>query len=192
MSQQNDLSGLRVAVLATEGFEQAELVEPVKFLKNEGAKTTIVSPKTGSIQGFVHHDKGDTVAVDLALGSADPKDFDALLMPGGALNADQLRALPEAVAFAESFFDAGKPVAAICHAAWTLVESGVLKGRTLTSWPSIQTDLKNAGATWVDREVNVDGKFVTSRKPDDIPAFNEQIRTVFGAAKKPEPAGSRA
>jgi protease I len=192
MRNQNDLSGLRVAVLATEGFEQAELVEPVKFLKNEGATTTIVSPEAGSIQGFVHHDKGDAVGVDLPLGSADPKDFDALLMPGGALNADQLRAVPAAVAFAKAFFDAGKPVAAICHAGWTLVESSVLKGRTMTSWPAIQTDLKNAGATWVDREVNVDGNFVTSRKPDDIPAFNEQIRIVFGAARKREPAGARA
>ncbi len=192
MAQQNDLSGLRVAVLATEGFEQAELVEPVKFLKNEGATTTIVSPEPGSIQGFVHHDKGESVAVDRTLGSADPKDFDALLMPGGALNADQLRAVPEAVEFAKAFFDAGKPVAAICHAGWTLVESGVLKGRTMTSWPAIKTDLKNAGATWVDREVNVDGNFVTSRKPDDIPAFNEQIRTIFSAAKQREPAASRA
>jgi protease I len=184
MKQNNDLSGLRVAVLATEGFEQAELLEPVKALKAAGATTTVVSPERGRIQGFVHHDKGESVAVDRDLASARPDEFDALLMPGGALNADQLRTVPEAVSFAKSFFDESKPVAAICHAGWTLVESGVVQGRTMTSWPSIKTDIENAGGTWVDREVNVDGRFVTSRKPDDIPAFNEKMIAVFSEARK--------
>ena len=190
MAQSHDLSNVRVAVLAAEGFEQAELLEPVQALKAAGAQVSVVSPQAGSIQGFVHHDKGQTVGVDVTLDVAKPADFDALLMPGGALNADQLRALPEAVAFAKAFFNDGKPVAAICHAAWTLIESGALKGRTLTSWPSIQTDIKNAGGTWVDEEVHVDGQFVTSRKPDDIPAFNEKMLAVFASAKTKSPAFS--
>jgi protease I len=190
MAHSKDLKDVRVAVLATEGFEQAELVEPVKALENAGATVTIVAPKSGKIQGFVHHDKGDKVKVDLTLDDAKPNDYDALLMPGGALNADQLRAIPKAVAFAKSFFDADKPVAAICHAFWTLIESGAVEGRTMTSWPSIQTDIKNAGGTWVDKEVNVDGRFISSRKPDDIPAFNEQILAIFAEAKR-TPALSR-
>jgi protease I len=190
MAHSKDLKDLRVAVLATEGFEQAELVEPVKALEHAGATVTIVAPQGGKIQGFVHHDKGDKVKVDLTLADAKPDDFDAILMPGGALNADQLRAIPEAVAFAKSFFDANKPVAAICHAFWTLIESGAVDGRTMTSWPSIQTDIKNAGGTWVDKEVNVDGNFISSRKPDDIPAFNEQILKIFAGAKR-TPALSR-
>jgi protease I len=190
MAHSKDLKDVRVAVLATEGFEQAELVEPVKALEHAGATVTIVAPQGGKIQGFVHHDKGDKVKVDLTLADAKPDDFDAILMPGGALNADQLRAIPEAVAFAKSFFDADKPVAAICHAFWTLIESGVVEGRTMTSWPSIQTDIKNAGGTWVDTEVNVDGNFISSRKPDDIPAFNEQILAIFAGAKR-TPALSR-
>jgi protease I len=181
MAQTRELEGLRVAVLATEGFEQAELLEPVKALKAAGATTTVVSPEKGTIQGFVHHDKGETVEVDRELALAKPGDFDALLMPGGALNADQLRTVPAAVAFAKAFFDENKPVAAICHAAWTLVESGAVRGRTLTSWPSIKTDIENAGGKWVNKDVNVDGSFVTSRKPDDIPAFNEQMISVFGS-----------
>jgi protease I len=190
MAHSKDLKDVRVAVLATEGFEQAELVEPVKALEDAGATVTIVAPKSGKIQGFVHHDTGEQVKVDLTLDDAKPSDYDALLMPGGALNADQLRAIPKAVAFAKSFFDADKPVAAICHAFWTLIESGAVKGRTMTSWPSIQTDIKNAGGTWVDKEVNVDGRFISSRKPDDIPAFNEQILTIFADAKR-TPALSR-
>ncbi len=184
MSNSNQLSGLRVAVLATEGFEQDELFKPAEALRAAGATVTIVAPQEGELQGFVHHDRGKSVAVDLVLDRAEPDAFDALLLPGGALNADQLRAVPKAVAFAKSFFDAGKPVGAICHAGWTLVESGVVQGRTMTSWPSIKTDIENAGGTWVDREVNVDGRFVTSRKPDDIPAFNEKMIAVFSEARK--------
>jgi protease I len=183
MSNSNELSGLRVAVLATEGFEQDELFKPAEALRAAGAIVTIVAPQDGELQGFVHHDRGKSVAVDLVLDRAEPDAFDALLMPGGALNADQLRAVPKAVAFAKSFFDAGKPVGAICHAGWTLVESGAVKGRTMTSWPSIATDLENAGATWVDEEVVVDANFVTSRKPDDIPAFNRELITLFAKAK---------
>jgi protease I len=183
MSTSQQLGGFRVAVLATEGFEQAELEQPVDALVSAGADVSIVSPQSGTILGFNHHDKGRSVDVDVELAAADPAEFDGLLMPGGALNADQLRAVPEAVAFAKSFFDAGKPVGAICHAGWTLVEAGVLRGRKLTSWPSIHTDLENAGASWVDAEVTVDGNLVTSRKPDDIPAFNRELLKVFANAR---------
>jgi protease I len=165
------LRGKKIAILATDGFEQSELLEPKKAFARAGAETVVVSPKSGTIQGFKHHDKGDTVEVDLTLDKADPNAFDGLLLPGGALNPDALRAIPEAVEFVKSFATSGKPIAAICHGPWTLVEADVVRGRTLTSWPSIKTDLKNAGANWIDREVVVDNGLVTSRKPDDIPAF---------------------
>ena len=173
MTQQ--LSNKKVAILATDGVEQVELNKPKHALEQAGAQTHVVSPKSGSIQGFNHHDKGDQIQVDVPLDSANPNDYDALVLPGGALNPDQLRTNPKAVQFVKSFFEAGKPFAAICHAPWTLIEAGVVKGRTLTSWPSLQTDLRNAGATWVDQEVVVDKGLVTSRKPDDIPAFNNKI-----------------
>jgi protease I len=169
------LDGKKVAILVADGFEQVEMTKPREALEMEGARTVLVSPKKDKVQGFNHFDKGDSFPVDMALDKARPEDFDALVLPGGAHNPDILRTEPKAVEFASSFFEAGKPVAAICHGPWLLVEAGVVKGRTLTSWPSIQTDIKNAGGTWVDKEVVVDQGLVSSRKPDDIPAFNAKM-----------------
>jgi len=165
----------RVAILATDGFEQAELEEPLKALRKAGATVSIVSPKSGKIQGMRHADKGDTFNVDLPLDEAHEEDFDALVLPGGLMNPDELRSTPEAVDFVRAFGEAGKPIAAICHGPWVLIEAGLVRGRRLTSWPAIQTDIKNAGGDWVDEEVVVDNGLVTSRKPDDIPAFNKKM-----------------
>lgn len=173
------LTGKTIAILATDGFEQVELTEPRRALEKEGAHTVVVSPKGGQIQGFKHHDKADLVPVDLELSEADPKRFDGLLLPGGALNPDALRAIPEAVEFVKAFAKEDKPIAAICHGPWTLVEADVVRGRTVTSWPSIKTDLKNAGAHWVDQEVVTDAHLVTSRKPSDIPSFSEKAIEAF-------------
>ena len=175
----NKLTGKRVAILATDGVEQVELTEPRKALDEAGAKTTLVSPKSGKIKGWQHDHWGEELEVDLALESANADTFDALLLPGGVMNPDQLRMNKQAVQFVRSFFDAGKPVAAICHAPWMLVEADVVSGRSVTSWPSLQTDLRNAGADWVDREVVTDQGLVTSRKPDDIPAFNRKMIEEF-------------
>lgn len=177
---EKSLEGKRVAILVAEEFEQSELEGPKQALDDAGAETLIVSPaEEGWVQGWQHFDLGDQYEVDVPLAEADAAEFDALLLPGGVANPDQLRMLPEAVNFVRAFFDAGKPVAAICHAPWTLIEAGVVKGRTLTSWPSVKTDLVNAGAKWVDEEVVVDNGLVTSRKPDDIPAFNEKMLEEF-------------
>jgi protease I len=170
-----NLKQQKIAVLATDGFEQVELTEPVKALRAEGAHVTIVSQKSGEIQGMNHHDKGDKFKVDLELSKADPSQYDAILLPGGVANPDTLRADHQAVAFVKHFTDARKPIFAICHGPWTLIETGAVKGRTMTSWPSLQTDLRNAGATWVDKSVVVDANFVTSRKPDDLKDFNREI-----------------
>jgi protease I len=178
MSNQN-LQGKKVAILATNGFEQSELLEPRKALDQAGATTKVVSPVEGKIKGWNHKEWGQEVPVDLSLGSANANDFDALLLPGGVMNPDQLRMNPQAVEFVKSFTDSGKPVAAICHGPWTLIEAGAVQGHTMTSWPSLKTDLKNAGANWVDKEVVRDGKLVTSRKPDDIPAFNREMIQMF-------------
>jgi protease I len=178
----DSLRGVRVAILATDGFEQAELTEPRRALDAAGADTQVVSPKEGKVRGWKMKEWGDEVEVDQALDKADPKNYDALLLPGGVINADALRMQPKAVKFVKSFFDAGKPVGVICHASWALIESGVVKGHRMTSWPSLKTDLTNAGAEWVDQEVVVDGKLVTSRKPDDIPAFNREIKRLFSQA----------
>jgi protease I len=180
---QGRLAGKKIAILATDGFEQAELEEPRKALDAAGAKTVLISPKEGWIQGFHHHDKADPFPVDVMLRDAKADEYDALLLPGGALNPDQLRMNPEAVAFVRAIAASGKPIAAICHGPWTLVEADVVRGRTMTSWPSIKTDLKNAGANWVDREVVVDRGLVTSRKPDDIPAFNRKMIEEFGEGR---------
>jgi protease I len=177
------LNGMKVAILVADGFELPELVEPRRALDEAGAETFIVSPMKGEVQGWKHFDKADKFAVDMPLEKADAEIFDALLLPGGVANPDQLRVLPKAVAFVRAFFDAGKPVAAICHGPWTLVEADVLSGRTITSWPSIKTDLKNAGARWVDREVVVDDGLVSSRKPDDIPAFNRKMIEEFARSR---------
>src|SRR5437667_3045775 len=167
-----DLTGKRVAILVEEGFEQVELIKPRKALDKIGAQTQVVSPQQGEVRGWNMKRWGKTVAVDVPLESADPSQFDALLLPGGVMNPDKLRINPKAVEFVKHFFDAGKPGAAICHAPWTLVEADVLKGRTLTSWPSLKTDIRNAGGNWVDQEVVTDMGLVTSRMPDDIRAFN--------------------
>src|SRR5579871_720581 len=173
------LNGMKVAILVADGFEQAELAEPKKALEEQGAETRIVSPAKGEVQGWKHFDHADTFRVDVPLDSADAGDFDALLLPGGVANPDQLRTLPRAVQFVREFFDAGKPVAVICHGPWTLIEAGVVKGRSITSWPSVKTDLVNAGAKWADKEVVVDGNLVSSRKPDDIAAFNREMLQMF-------------
>ncbi|MDB6009205.1 MAG: intracellular protease, PfpI family [Gammaproteobacteria bacterium] len=176
------LSGMKVAILVAEGFEQVELTEPKKALDEAGAETRIVSPAKGQVQGWKHFDKADKFKVDVPLEQADASEFDALLLPGGVANPDQLRTLPAAVQFVREFFDAGKPVASICHGPWTLIEAGAAKGRTVTSWPSLKTDLTNAGAKWVDQEVVTDNGLVTSRKPADIPAFNRKMVEQFAHA----------
>jgi protease I len=185
------LSGMKVAILVADGFEQVELTKPKKALEEAGAETLIVSPAKGHVRGWQHFDKADEFPVEVPLDAADAASFDALLLPGGVANPDQLRTLPRAVAFVRAFFDTGKPVAAICHGPWTLVEADVVKGRTITSWPSLKTDLKNAGAHWVDREVVVDEGLISSRKPDDIPAFNRKMIEEFSKARKSQaPAGA--
>lgn len=176
------LEGLRVAILATDGFEQSELTEPRKALDAAGAETDVVSPKAGRIRGWNHKEWGESVEVDETLDSVDPSDYDALMLPGGVMNPDSLRMQPEAVAFVRAFCDAGKPVAAICHGPWTLVEAGAVAGRRMTSWPSLKTDIRNAGGEWVDEPVVVEDNLVTSRKPDDIPAFNQEMIGLFAQA----------
>lgn len=175
----NTLSGKRVAILATDGVEQIELIEPRKALDAAGATTKVVSLKSGTIKGFNHDKPGDDIKVDTVLGSISADDFDALLLPGGVANPDKLRTIPAAVDFVRAFFEAGKPVAAICHGPWLLVEADVVHGRNVTSWPSLHTDLKNAGANWTDSEVVTDHGLVTSRKPSDIPAFNKKMIEEF-------------
>jgi protease I len=175
----NNLNGKRVAILSTDGVEQVELTEPRAALDDAGAKTVVVSPTRGKIKGWQHDHWGDEIPVDQALDSARPDTFDALLLPGGVMNPDTLRMNKQAVQFVKAFFDQGKPVAAICHGPWMLVEADVVRGRTVTSWPSLQTDLRNAGADWVDREVSTDEGLVTSRKPYDIPAFNRKMIEEF-------------
>ncbi len=174
-----ELNGKRVAIVVANGFEQVEMTDPRKALDQAGAQTDLVSPEEGKVKGWQHTRWGDEFDVDVSLDDADPSDYDALLLPGGVMNPDKLRMNEKAVRFVKSFFDSRKPVAAICHGPWTLIEAGVVKGRKVTSWPSIRTDLKNAGANWVDRDVVVDSGLVTSRKPDDIPAFNEKMIEEF-------------
>lgn len=183
-----ELKGCRIAVLATDGFEQSELVEPLRALRDAGAEAQVVAPKAGEIQGWEHHEKGDKIAVDRTLDQARPDEFDALALPGGVMNPDALRLEPEAIAFVRGFVQADKPIAAICHGPWTLIDAGGVKGKRMTSWPSLKTDLENAGANWVNQEVCIDGKLVTSRKPDDLPAFCREMIRTFAAARQPVPA----
>jgi len=178
--QQSGLTGKKVAFLATDGVEQVELTEPWDAVKGAGGTPVLVSLKAGEIQGMNHDDKGDRFPVDVVVADAKVSDFCALVLPGGVANPDRLRTDEQAVAFVRDFFEADKPVAAICHGPWVLVEAGVVKGRTLTSWPSLKTDIANAGGEWVDREVMVDQHLVTSRKPDDLPAFCRHIVADFG------------
>ncbi len=177
------LQGKKVAILAADMFERVELEEPRQALQDAGAETEIVSIHDGEIQGFDHFEPASTVKVDRTVEEVSPDDYDALLIPGGVGNPDQLRGDENAVAFVRGFHDAGKPIAVICHGPWMLVESGVVRGRRVTSWPTLETDIRNAGGEWVDEEVVVDENIVTSRKPDDIPAFNEKMLEVFGRVK---------
>lgn len=177
-----DLKGLKVAILVTDGFEQVELTEPRKALDEAGATTRIVSPKDSRVRAWKFTDWGIELPVDIRLADAKASDFDALLLPGGVINPDSLRIDPKAVAFAKAFFDAAKPVASICHGPWTIIETGATQGRRMTSWPSLQSDLINAGANWVDQQVVVDNGLVTSRKPDDIPAFNQEMIRLFATS----------
>jgi protease I len=179
----NTLQGKKVAILVAEGFEQVELTEPKAALERAGARTSIVSPSAQRVQGWKHFDKADQFPVDVALNDARSDDFDALLLPGGVASPDQLRIIPEAVSFIREFFDAGKPVAAICHGLWPLIDAGVVNGRIVTSWPSLKTDLTNAGAKWVDEDVVTENGLVTSRKPDDIPAFNREMIEEFAEGR---------
>jgi protease I len=169
------LQGKKVAILATEGVEQVELLEPRKALEAEGAHTIVVSPAKDKFRGWNLTEWGQEIEVDLPLDSANASDYDALLLPGGVMNPDKLRMNPKAVQFVKSFFQGGKPVAAICHGPWTIIEAGAARGRKMTSWPSLQTDIRNAGGEWVDEQVVTDNGLVTSRKPDDIPAFNKKL-----------------
>jgi protease I len=170
-----NLQGKRVAILATNGFEQVELTEPKKALDAAGAKTDVISPESGKIRAWDMKDWGIDVPVDVVLKQANPNHYDALLLPGGVINPDHLRTNPDAVQFVKHFIEAKKPIAAICHGPWTLIEAGGVKGKTMTSWPSLKTDLTNAGANWVDQQVVTDQGLVTSRKPDDIPAFVDKM-----------------
>jgi len=175
----NELKGKRIAILVADGFEQVEMTEPRKALDQAGAKTELVSPMKGEVQGWNHQEKGKMFPVDADLGAARSDEYDALLLPGGVMNPDQLRTKPEAVEFVKSFFREHKPVAAICHGPWLLAEADVIRDRKVTSWPSIKTDLRNAGARWVDEAVVADNGLVTSRKPDDIPWFNRKMIEEF-------------
>jgi protease I len=176
----DQLKGKRIAFLtANEGVEQVELTEPLEAVREAGAEVDLLAPEEDKIQAFDHLDKADTFTPDRAVGDADVSEYDGLVLPGGMANPDQLRTKPEAVEFVRAFFAAGKPVGAICHAPWTLIEADVVRGRTLTSWPSLQTDLRNAGAEWVDEEVHVDEGLVSSRKPADLEAFNAKIVEEF-------------
>jgi deglycase len=174
------LQGKKIAFLTSnEGVEQVELTEPLQAVREAGAEGELLAPEAGEVQAFNHLDKGDTFEVDRAVGEADASDYDGLVLPGGVANPDQLRTKPEALEFVKGFFAAGKPVGVICHGPWTLIDAGVVEGRTLTSWPSLETDLRNAGADWVDEEVHVDQGLVSSRKPDDLEAFNAKIVEEF-------------
>ncbi len=175
MTQAAELDGRRIAILVDDLFEQAELAEPKKALEAAGATVHIVSSKGPKVTGMKHHDKGDRFDVDVPLAQASPDDYDGLVLPGGVVNADTLRTDPAAQGFAQAFDRVGKPIAVVCHGPWLLVSAGLASGRTLTSWPSLQDDLRNAGATWVDREVVSDGNWTSSRKPDDLPAFNREF-----------------
>ncbi len=179
------LQGKRVAMLVDDGFEQVELTEPKKALEQAGATAQVVSPKEGKVKGWNHTAWGDEIAVDIPLANAQAAAFDALVLPGGVMNPDKLRINPQAVQFVKDFVDAHKPIAAICHGPWTLIEAGAVRDRRMTSWPSLHTDLVNAGADWVDEQVVVDDGLVTSRKPDDIPAFNQKMVEEFAEGRHP-------
>ena len=186
----DQLKGLKVAILVEDGFEQVELTRPAKALDVAGAETRIVSPRRERVRAWNFNEWGEDFPVDVPLSRARPADFDALLLPGGVMNPDALRLQPRAVEFIMAFFEADKPVAAISHGPWTIIEAGAARGRRIAAWPSLKTDLRNAGAEWVDEEVVMDRNLVSSRKPDDIPAFNREMLALF--SRKPQPAGHPA
>jgi protease I len=181
------LQGKKIAILATDGFEQVELTEPKKAFEDAGATVHVISLKPGQIRGWKSTDWGDNTKVDKILGEAKPADYDGLVLPGGQINPDKMRIEPKAVAFVTDFFNSGKPMGAICHGPWLLIEAGVLKHRTLTSWPSVRTDVRNAGGHWVDEPVVTDQNLTTSRKPDDLPAFNGRLIREFSKARSTKP-----
>jgi protease I len=196
-SMANELQGKRIAfMIANEGVEQVELTEPWKAVEQAGGTPELIAPEPGTAQAFNHLDKADTFEVDRTVDEVDVSDYDALVLPGGVANPDILRTVERAVSFAREFFEQGKPVAAICHGPWTLVEADVVRGRTVTSWPSVKTDIRNAGGNWVDEEVHVDNGLITSRKPDDLPAFNSKLVEEFAEGRhegqRAAPAGARA
>jgi len=179
----NELNGKRVAFLFTEGVEQAELLEPLKAVREAGADVDLISAEKGEVEMWEHYDKGETITADRAVSDAHPDDYDGLVLPGGVANPDQLRMDEDAVSFVRRFLESGKPAGVICHGGWLLAEAGMLKDRKITSWPGIRTDLRNAGAEWVDEEVVVDNGLVTSRKPDDLPAFCAKIVEEFAEGR---------
>jgi protease I len=186
------LNGLKVAILVTDGFEQVEMTAPREALQDAGAETTLVSPKNDRVKAWKFTEWGDEFPVDVPLDQARAEDFDAILLPGGVINPDMLRMDENAVLFAQAFLDAGKPVASICHGPWTLIETGKVRGRRLASWPSLQTDIENAGAQWVNEAAVVDGNLVTSRNPDDIPDFNREMIALLGRTRSTQPARAAA
>ena len=178
------LSGLKIAILTTDGVEQVELLDPKKALEAAGARVVVIAPKSGKIQGFKHHDKADSIPVDMELAQANASDFDAVLLPGGVINADALRVEKKAQEFVRNIEQQSKPIAVICHGGWLLASAGLVKGRKITSWPTLQDDLRNAGALWEDREVIRDRNLVSSRKPDDIPAFNREFLSLLAESSQ--------
>ena len=181
---EKQLSGLKVAALTTDGVEQVELLEPKKALEEAGAQVVVIAPKSGSVQGFKHHDKADKILVDRQLDQVNADEFDAVLLPGGVINADALRMDKKAQQIVQEIDRAGKPIAVICHGGWLLVSAGLTRGHTMTSWPTLQDDIRNSGAQWEDREVLRDGNWVSSRKPDDIPAFNREVIKLFSEVRQ--------
>lgn len=186
----NALNGLQVAILVTDGFEQVEFTDPKAALEREGAITKIIADKHGTVQGVHHKRPADRFNVDLIFDEADPKEFNAFLLPGGEINAGRIRHIKKAQAIVQSAVEDGKPIAVICHGSWLLVSAGLVEGRTLTSWPSLEDDIRAAGGNWLDREVVVDGNWISSRKPDDLPAFNQKMLEVFSAAMQAGMRGS--
>ena len=191
MDANENLNGMRVAILVVDGFEQVELTGPKEALDKQGVSTTLISKQAGKVQGFRHHDKGDSFDAVLGFEQAKADDFDAVLLPGGVINGDELRSIPAAQRFVQEIDEAGKPIFVICHGGWILVSAGLVEGRTMTSWPTLQDDIRNAGGNWVDEEVVVDGNWVSSRKPDDIPAFNHKLVDVLHQHRSGQLPGRR-
>jgi len=186
----NDLKGKRVAIIVTDGFEQIEMTSPREALEKAGASCVLIAPKDGQVQGFKHHDKTDKFKVDMTLAKADAAQFDAVMLPGGVINADAIRIDKKAQQFVQEIDRAGKPIAVICHGPWLLVSAGLVKGHTITSWPTLQDDLRNAGANWKDSECVRDGMWVSSRKPDDLPVFNGEMTKLFAESRGAKTPGA--